>query len=250
MLHRIAMTFACAAVLAGGCLMPAATAAAPPMSYVDIADSCGQGPNDPVYTQEEYVAALAEATKAARKAEKSKNAAQLGSITKKILKMQECQREDKFRIAMPPVTDCKSFISGLKSAGAAFASATQAAAGDSSRQTKLAENYAKVVERFRQPAKDCFRTITRKCVDLTKTSEVDELIALIKAMDSFGFLHSINEFSGILRWMAEKDPVNSRIRPCAPTDYKCSGADTEACKNRERDIKIILDLFANRNLNL
>lgn len=204
-------------------------------SYTRLAARCGADPARPSFSAAEYASALADAAKAAKEAKKQGNRPRLNAIAQSVADLKDCQKQEETKFTLPKITDCWEFISAHKAysaRAAALLAAGKITEGDRDR----------VREMFRKPAQTCIREMMTKCIDSTKTSNVDFVIMAMEAASTYGFIYTYKNYSGLEVFLTVNSPTNLRMTFCTETDYACKG-DRAACDFRINRIKDIMHTY-------
>jgi hypothetical protein len=204
-------------------------------SYTRLAARCGEDPSRPSFTAAEYAAALLDAAKAAKQAKKEGNRARQTAIAQSVAQLKDCQKQEETKFTLPKVTNCREFINSYTAYSARAASLL--AAGKIS-----SDDRNRVREMFRVPAETCVRQMMTKCIDPTKTSDVDFVIQAMEAASDFGFIYSSANLSRLDLFFTIDGPGTMRMTFCTETDYACKG-DQASCDRRVQHIKAAMQTY-------
>lgn len=209
-----------------------------------MAETCGEDPSRPAYSDKEYAAAF----KAAHKVLKDKTISRerRKAIEQNVARLKECQSEESFKFVKPPLTDCANLIPSYR----AFQDRLGAIASGKltpAQEARVVRTMDRLKESFREDTQKCLKNLYGKCLDLTKPSEIDKAVELINiASAQFSLVFTFSTETGIDRFLSSTTPFNLRIKPCAATNWACDAttpAGKAACANRIKNVKSILESY-------
>ncbi|MDH5452450.1 MAG: hypothetical protein OEX14_03765 [Paracoccaceae bacterium] len=192
--------------------------------YQWLSSHCGAAPSFASFSSSEYTTAIADATRASRAARRNGQHTRVRDIQQSVEKLKKCQAEERQKYNIGPTRNCDDV---QREVNLYVLERLNFGLGVSSFSS---ENMNHARDTLRTRLQGCIREVFSKCVDPTKTSEVDRALDVYR-MANFLSLSRPLEENEYYRFLTENDPDRFQLKFCTDTDYACRGSHA-ACNGR------------------